>query len=182
MKRSTSTIKAASSYGILAWLLLPILLGTGSTSPSVLPVPVSAFCTPRLATRVATHSSASSSSSFLSLAKSNGELESSSDSSSESEEQVAERQRQLDAMMRNQEASSMQSSLLGLGTGTTSTSTGSTDDDDGDEYKAVPLFTGSVIFLFSLFFTFYGFYVFATGNDPIFLNVRPTEPPPASWY
>jgi hypothetical protein len=42
------------------------------------------------------------------------------------------------------------------------------DDNDGVAYNAIPLFTGSLVLLTSIFFTGYGFFVFATGNDPIF--------------
>lgn len=86
-------------------------------------------------------------------------------------------QRDIDAMMRDQDNASMQSTLFGLNT----LNDGDTSDDD-DAYNAVPLFTGSLVLLASLFFTGYGFFVFFTGDDPIFLNQQPTAPPPESWY
>ena len=92
------------------------------------------------------------------------------------EEDFERTQREIDAMMRNQDSASMQSTLFGLDT------LNDNGDDDEDVYNAVPLFTGGLVLLVSLFFTGYGFFVFFTGDDPIFLNQQPTAPPPDSWY
>jgi hypothetical protein len=87
-------------------------------------------------------------------------------------------QREINAMMSQQEQQSMQSTLFGLG---------EQEQGEGKEPSikdnAVPLFTGSLVLLTSLFFTGYGFYVFFSGgDDPIFQNVRPTELPTDTWY
>ena len=81
------------------------------------------------------------------------------------------RQQALNAMMAQQEQASMQSTLFGL----------EKKPVEDRDYQA-PLFTGTLVLLFSLFFTGYGFYVFFSGDDFIFHNVPPTEPPPDSWY
>ena len=89
-------------------------------------------------------------------------------------------QRDIDAMMRDQDNASMQSTLFGLDS--TLYDNRDSNSDEENAYNAVPLFTGSLVLLISLFFTGYGFFVFFTGDDPIFLNQQPTAPPPESWY
>lgn len=84
-------------------------------------------------------------------------------------------QAEIDAMMRQQDESS--SNLLGMNMAASDAS-----DDKDLAYNAVPMFTGAIVLLVSVFFTGYGFFVFFTGYDPIFLNQPPTAPPPDSWY
>ena len=118
--------------------------------------------------------------SFAHLAKSQGtdNEENNANNAVIPEEDFERTQREIDAMMRDQDSASTQSTLFGLDT----LSDNNGDDDDEDAYNAVPLFTGSLVLLVSLFFTGYGFFVFFTGDDPIFLNQQPTAPPPDSWY
>jgi hypothetical protein len=72
----------------------------------------------------------------------------------DNEDETAVRQVELNAMMQDQQSGALFAK----------------QQDDKVTYNAIPLFTGTVILLASIFITGYGFYVFATGSDPIFLS------------
>lgn len=74
----------------------------------------------------------------------------------------------LDKQNPNGEEEEQQRELEAAMSGDVSVSDRNEDDDEYPSlYNAVPLFTGSIVTLFTLFLTVYGIYAGLTGDDPM---------------
>ena len=164
--------------------LLPLLLAIGiPEAHSFVARPISpikdVISSLQLSTPTRPYSTAAASKRLVIMTRSSSLLANSGKNGDSNDDDFEQTQREIDAMMRQQDEAARQSTTL---FGGLDTNTMNDDSDDGEGYNAVPLFTGSIVLLASLFFTGYGFFVFFTGEDPIFLNQPPTAPPPDSWY